>query len=300
MTIRPFFFLALTASMIIVSCARETAPGQVSKADLPEAETEKLLEAEGSWSLVEEDKTATPTQQHMEARGQVNPKQTGKKRPYTSTPSETEMSENVHFRVLRLESEMEGLKSDFGKLLPPLTGLMVADRNLDMAVADVHARRTEADAAQEKPEQPANLAAPPSVPRPADGESAQSEKPQAAPSAPAPLPGGAPVITGLRFGEHPGKTRIVLDSTAPVNFTYNVDNGEHVLVVDLPGTGWTADMQKAMAKHPLIKGYSAQPSAAGTTLALELVKDAKVVMSSLMKPNDVYGHHRVVLDLASL
>jgi hypothetical protein len=296
MMIRPVFLLALTASMVLVSCSAKQPASAESVDNMPAGETEKLLAAEGSWNLVEEDKSASPTQQHMAARGQVNPKQLSNKRSYTSTPNEAEISENVHFRVLRLESEMAGLRGDFNKLLPPLSNLIKADNSLDQAVSDIQAGQASASAAPVVPEKLAgDLAKPPAMDKPKVKATPKPIQTAAA----SPLPAGAPVVTGLRLGEHPGKTRIVLDTSAPVSFTYNIDNSEHVLLVDLPGSGWSAEMQRALAAHPLIKSYSVQTSAAGATVAVELAKDAKVVMSTAMKPNEVYGH-RVVLDLAAL
>lgn len=296
MMIRPVFLLALTASMVLVSCTAKQPASAESVDNMPAGETEKLLAAEGSWNLVEEDKSASPTQQHMAARGQVNPKQLSNKRSYTSTPNEAEISENVHFRVLRLESEMAGLRGDFNKLLPPLSNLIKADNSLDQAVSDIQAGQASISAAPVVPEKLAgDLTKPPAMDKP---KAKAVPKPTQTASA-SPLPAGAPVVTSLRLGEHPGKTRIVLDTSAPVSFTYNIDNAEHVLLVDLPGSGWAAGMQKAMASHPLIKSYSVQTSAAGATVAVELAKDAKVVMSTAMKPNEIYGH-RVVLDLAAL
>ena len=123
-------------------------------------------------------------------------------------------------------------------------------------------------------------------------------------SAAAPATTDAPAtgvnITAVRFGEHPGLTRIVLDISGSDKFTYNVDNKAKTLMVELPGAGWTAAAQKTI-KNPLVVNYDAKNNASGdgTTLVVTLAKDVKVKSATLMAPGDGYGE-RIVIDITGL
>lgn len=145
--------------------------------------------------------------------------------------------------------------------------------------------------------------APPVVPpeKSADASGVTEEKP-AAPVVAAAEPVASTSgtnVSGIRVGEHPGKVRIVLDLTGPAKFTADVDNGEKLLLVDLPDAGWSTDMAQAL-KSPLVKGYSAQKNASGgTTLAIELAGPSKLLMATALAPNQTYGH-RIALDVGSL
>jgi hypothetical protein len=105
-------------------------------------------------------------------------------------------------------------------------------------------------------------------------------------------------VTGIRVGEHPGKVRIVLDLSGASNFSAEIDNNEKVLLVDLPNTAWTTDMEKVF-KNPLVKAYIAQKNENGVTLAVKLAAPAKLVMSTKLPPNQTYGH-RIALDVGAL
>jgi len=105
-------------------------------------------------------------------------------------------------------------------------------------------------------------------------------------------------VRALRTGEHPGKTRLVLDLTGESKYRADIDNEENLLLIELSDAGWSAASQKLM-NHPLIKGYSTQAAPnGGTILALELKKPVKILGSSALKPNAQYGN-RIYLDIAA-
>jgi hypothetical protein len=133
----------------------------------------------------------------------------------------------------------------------------------------------------------------------ADDSSVAEEKPAVAAVAEPAASANGTNVSGIRVGEHPGKVRIVLDLTGPAKFTADVDNDEKLLLVDLPGAGWSTEMAQAL-KNPLVKGYSAQKNASGgTTLAIELAKPSKLLMATALAPNQTYGH-RIALDVGAL
>lgn len=299
------------------------------------AETsEDILGAQGSWNMVEVDQVSgDPVNLHSSARKQVNPANQSKRQfipeERLADVQRPSGEEDVHYRLIRMEREMSDLRQDFDKLLPPLSNLIVADNQLDNTIKEIQARPKQKPAVPEKysnapqsrdaitsealldDRKVVHAAAPKSAPEskartaslatpPAATPSAATQEPVAladrgAASAPAT---GKAVVKSIRMGEHPGKTRLVLDLTGSTQYRADLDNDEHLLTIELSEAGWSADSQKLL-NHPLIKGYTTQASAGGgTILALELKKNVKVLGSSALKPNSQFGN-RIYLDLAA-
>lgn len=106
-------------------------------------------------------------------------------------------------------------------------------------------------------------------------------------------------VKKLRIGEHPKKTRLVLDLTAEALFDYELRNDGNLLVVNLPDAIWEAQAKKVFAKHPLILAYIAKKAPdGGTVLAIKLRKPTKVLFNSVYKPTKRAGH-RIVFDIAA-
>lgn len=214
------------------------------------------MDAEGEWTLVEEDRTPEPVKHHMDVRKQVDPTQLSKSRSYTENVAHDGTNEEVHFRVLRLERQMADLRQDVDDIKPKVDSLMT--------------RQAAAKAVQPKP----------------------VHKTKA-------VSGGPLRVTGLRAGQHPGKARLVLDVSGAAKFSYDLDNNEKLLVIELPDVAWDTTSERSLSGFVPLKGYSAQKSGKGTRLVVNLSVASKIVMSTAMKPNHKYGH-RVVFDIAPL
>jgi hypothetical protein len=340
--------------------------------------SEDLLAAEGSFSMVEAGSHSNPLQEHLQARVQVDPSQPSKSKNYTSSASESTVSEEAHFRVLRLESEVASLQSDFKKMLPAKSNLIVSDKKLDATIDQIELRQASSDQVQRSPvvasapttDDPAPVPGPgPQKPiviaqnnapnnapagaitevpprKPAQyGDQARdqafaqpatggqlpdvsdrtatysaAQTPVSAQRAPAqqaqpskmaamavsdarPAPSqasGGVVISRVRTGEHPGKTRMVFDVSGPSNFKFDVDNAEKRLMLDVSSAAWGAPEQNAVTNSSLISGYTAHASSQnqGTSVEIALKKPVRVLYSAAMKPNEVHGH-RIVLDIAA-
>ncbi len=220
--------------------------------------TEKLLKAEDNAVV---DGENDPLAAHMAARQQVDPADTSSRHRYTTTPTAEEINKGTDVRIVWLENEVAGLRSDLQKIVP-----------------------------QHKPAEPVAITQTATLP-----VATPAIQPQAA-AAPPPTSS----VMGVRVGEHPDKVRIVLDVSAPAKFSSDLDNQEKLLIIDLPQSGWTAGLQGSFSGNPVISGYTARPSAGGgVTLAVELKKAAKLTMSSALEPNETYGH-RIVFDVAPL
>lgn len=104
----------------------------------------------------------------------------------------------------------------------------------------------------------------------------------------APAAAKASGANAVRIGTHEDSVRIVLDvAKGDPKFTTNLDSGEKLLTVDVPGAtfpGGTVNVN-----NPVIASYSVQ----GTTVAFVLKADTKIVKSMVLK-----NPTRIMIDLA--
>ena len=115
----------------------------------------------------------------------------------------------------------------------------------------------------------------------------------------APASGGSNAVTGVRIGEHGTKTRLVFDldgKTKPA-FKYDLDNGEHLLLVEMPSSSWTGK-SAGKPKSPLVEGWTASAGVeGGTSVAIQLKKDARVLSTEFLKAEGK-DPARLVVDIA--
>lgn len=118
-------------------------------------------------------------------------------------------------------------------------------------------------------------------------------------AAAAPASGGSNAVTGVRIGEHGTKTRLVFDldgKTKPA-FKYDLDNGEKLLLVEMPSSSWTGK-SSGKPKSPLVEGWTASAGAdGGSTVAIQLKKDARVLSTEFLKAEGK-DPARLVVDIA--
>ena len=104
-------------------------------------------------------------------------------------------------------------------------------------------------------------------------------------------------VTSIRIGEQKGEiTRIVMDTTKPAEMKYDLDNGEHILMVELPGNKWAAAKRMDLKSSPMVKSFTATSDENGAHLVIQLKMTAKVQTTARLNPSGAYGH-RVYLDV---
>lgn len=118
-------------------------------------------------------------------------------------------------------------------------------------------------------------------------------------TAAAPAPGGGNAVTGVRIGEHGTKTRLVFDldgKTKPA-FKYDLDNGEHLLLVEMPSSAWSGK-SSGKPKSPLVEGWTATAGeGGGSSVAIQLKKNARVLSTEFLKAEGK-DPARLVVDIA--
>lgn len=259
--------------------------------------SENILKAEGNWDLVEQENTTNPLDMHKSARKGVNPANKAKKKFYSddqlANVAGTDGEEDSRYRLIRMERNMKGIQDN----------LMLADKEIIVAQADAKTLKIsdfdvipgKKPALEYKPLKTLQMASKNKRDE-LDGSGFFSKQKEAV--QPEQVAQNDAAVNSIRFGEHPGKTRMVLDLTGASTYKADVDNNEHVLFVELSKADWATTGEKVLS-HPLVAAYATQPSkSGGTTLALKLKKPVKIVGSAALPPSSSKGH-RIYLDLAA-
>lgn len=245
-------------------------------------------------------------------------------------PNASEIAElnQANKRIGELETEIAAIRNDMNMMMPALTKLaggspsVAALNNIQPAagasagageVGRIHRNYMQSEAGYgDDPEAAADtpLAMAPmveSVPAPPPPAAATMKTPPVAVQAPVRMMPAAYTpptlnvtsIKGVRFGSHEGgKSRMVIDVSAASSFTFNVDNNERILMVEIPGTVWNAGPVTRMIQgNPLLTSMAASPDGqGGTRVVFQLASPAKVQWSQTIPPSGGQGN-RIVLDV---
>ena len=206
---------------------------------------------------------------------------------YTGEAPESRMGGEAHVntpllsRVAKLEGEMAVMRNDLSQLAMTYNGLMTTNERLDSLLAKM---------------EEGGVAAPaPAVERAAAVPSKTPVK--AAPAAVIAAP-AVPTVIGVRLGEHPDKTRLVIDWRRPGEVRTDLDNAEKLLIVTLSKTAWEAKTLVSGLSSPLVAGWTVQEDGDKRVLAIQLKKPVKILAVGRLKAEgDQPG--RIVIDLAA-
>ncbi len=103
-------------------------------------------------------------------------------------------------------------------------------------------------------------------------------------------------VKGLRMWPAPDHTRLVFDTSGPVEHSLFALQGPDRLVIDIKNAKLTADTERLDFSKTLLSGIrSAQRNGRDLRVVLDL-KGAVKPKSFVLRPNDEYGH-RLVIDL---
>lgn len=109
-----------------------------------------------------------------------------------------------------------------------------------------------------------------------------------------------PTLQHIRVGDDAGKTRLVLDMNKKVPYTYDLDNTEKILIIDVDAHAVSAVKSATFDKSPLISSYAAEVGSDGKArVVLQLRRAVKVMATSTLPPNGDKGD-RVVIDLGAM
>ncbi len=110
---------------------------------------------------------------------------------------------------------------------------------------------------------------------------------------------GSIVVKDLRTGVHADKIRLVLDLTGKAAYELDLDNEEHLLVLELPNTVWQALKQQNFGKNSLLSSYTvqAQENGRNTQLIFSLKKPTRILQQKMLQPSSSNPNYRIFFDL---
>lgn len=224
-------------------------------------------------------------------------------------------------RISRLENAVQELRNDFDKMAPSIIRLIAIESDIQTLVKQLETLLNSEPPPQKAPTQeiaptplssagssaPVALADEPAMEPDAPAlESMASGAPvpitgQASPPAPSRpvLPAGKIAVLDMRVGEHPDKTRIVLDVSGKTSFRADLDKAERILLVELPETVWRAPASTRYPDSKLLVSHVAESTGDGPTLLIvQLKTDADLIYQGTMSGKDGKGQ-RIIIDLAA-
>jgi N-acetylmuramoyl-L-alanine amidase len=107
------------------------------------------------------------------------------------------------------------------------------------------------------------------------------------------------VITGIRVGEHPAATRVVIDLTSAVTYRVYTLAGPDRVVIDLPLVEWRVQPHASALKGGLITGIRSGRVGEDTwRIILDMAAPVSIKREFALPPQHDYPH-RLVIDLAA-
>ena len=213
-------------------------------------------------------------------------------------------------RLDRLERAVQDMRDDFNRVEPSIRRLMAIEGDIQNLIGELKRLNSDVNAtlptmAQQKTSRSAPI---PQVAAQKHTSNNTHVTPRAAPKSysakksfvkkSAPPTGGQPVVYDIRVGEHPEKTRIVMDVNSKTNFSTDVDNSENILVIDLPNTKWSAKTAQNFAKSPFISSFNVENTGSGSLAIFQLKKNARVGYKGDLKGFDG-SSRRLVIDISN-
>jgi hypothetical protein len=214
-------------------------------------------------------------------------------------------------RINRVERALTAVQQDMRRLAPPIRRLITIERDIQALISQLaalsQAPPTDAFGAPIQAQAPMQVASSNAIQSspPVRTAATVSSMPSSTGGKIVPNPAAGAVVNDIRIGEHKDKTRLVIDVSAAATYSYDLDNTENLLVIELPNTGWSgpmkwaSDEQPRRKKSPLLASYTVVPSSQnGHRVIVQLKQNAKVSYESAYKANG-NPNYRIVIDLHS-
>ena len=108
-----------------------------------------------------------------------------------------------------------------------------------------------------------------------------------------------PAVVGLRFGEHDGITRLVLDVDRKVEFATRFEPEPDRLVIDLSRVAWQLGPDAGKPLRGLARGVDIGGSSERPRIAVALASPARIVNALLIPPSKDSRFFRLVVDVVA-
>ncbi len=294
--LRPISFIGLLCSVAILSGCGDSKPtSRISSLEDNDTTQEAMADSVSHMDTAAgeaDDAFVVTTPPRTVTRSSLNPKNLFGK----NLKSESE-------RLDRLERAVQDLRHEFDMTMPSIKRLMAVEGDIQELIVELRKmsedpslaspaprKRTPASIPQPVTREPQPLRPDPVAEKPTPPKTYQNK------SAP-PVQNGTASVYDIRIGEHPGKTRIVLDTNAKMDFSTDIDNGEKIMIIELPNAGWSARESQSFAKSSFISSYKVEPSGDGQMVIFQLKREARISYQQEIGSANGSGR-RIVIDLS--
>ena len=117
------------------------------------------------------------------------------------------------------------------------------------------------------------------------------------PTAPAAAPAKVPIIMSARIGEHPDRTRFVVELSDPVDMRTFTLNGPNQVVIDMPAVQWHLDGPPRPSGNGAVKSYRYGLFRPGNSRFVIDLNQPVIISDALVLPPENGFGYRVVIDL---
>lgn len=243
---------------------------------------------------------ATVSQGGEYSAGRISP-------PASSTPTDlfAQKLPTDKARIDRLEKTVQNLYESLQLKVPHMAGLHSMEQNVS-ALAAGHgqtSRNPEAHPAVPGKMRPVELvqfggAAKPQAIRTQGGMHTPSSHDAGAklPVAQKPRVSG---IQDVRVSQNGGTTRVVLDSTKKIDYIFDYDTGEGIVLISAPNANTAGNFSSRAGKSKHIRTLNATKNGANTDLILTLSGPANISAPTLLSPNKDSQYYRYYFDIKS-
>lgn len=210
---------------------------------------------------------------------------------------------NTDQRFDRLENAVLDLRREFESFKPAIVRLVAVEADIQDLIEqlDVLLRTEPAPVVQA----PTPLSPAPRI-EVEDTPQIETKPKVAPPPEPAPQPAPQPSVdtsgptrvSALRVGRHSNKLRLVMDVTRKTDFTIDLDNQEHILIIEMPSAQWATSEQKNFGSSPLLSSYTTESinDGQGTRVVITLKKSTSLIKSQGLPPGPT-PYYRIYADL---
>lgn len=205
-------------------------------------------------------------------------------------------------RLDRLERAVQDMRNEFDTVRPSIKRLMAVEADIQNVLGELKKLTNEQSMVAPQPMRNANNNRPQIITPQSNVQPIRPPKAVSAPKktyqkkSPPPVSGGKASVYDVRVGEHPGKSRIVLDVNTKTGFNVDIDNNEKIMIVELPDADWSTSMSRSFGRSPIISSYAVEPSGNGHMLIFQLKKAANITYKADIGALSGSGR-RIVIDL---
>lgn len=198
-------------------------------------------------------------------------------------------------RFDRLENAVQDIHTNFNDIKPSIQRLVSVEKDLQdlMDQLDILLRNEPSAARQNTP---INITpAQPAATKPVTQKTAPKKitKTKTLPK----VDRSKAHIHAIRFGDHAGKTRLVIETTQNLKYSASLDQSENLLMLSFDKGSVEFNPADLSKKSKLVNAVTTTSEGSGSLIIIELAKASDLIKQGRIKPNKDNAYHRIFIDL---